>query len=159
MLIKCPECGKEISDKSKQCIHCGFPLDEQKNENICKIFDNSYDLSEELKQIIDGNTVIALKSMRDKYGLQFKESMILKNIIEQTHKIPPVFDDTTIVQYEKETNMNKPQPTVPRCPICNSTNLSKISTAKKVAKVAAFGIFGMGDNGKTWKCNNCGSKF
>ena len=26
-LIKCPECGKEISDKSKQCIHCGFPLE------------------------------------------------------------------------------------------------------------------------------------
>jgi DNA-directed RNA polymerase subunit RPC12/RpoP len=26
MLIKCPECGKEISDKSEKCIHCGFPL-------------------------------------------------------------------------------------------------------------------------------------
>ena len=25
-LIKCPECGKEISDKSVQCIHCGYPL-------------------------------------------------------------------------------------------------------------------------------------
>lgn len=47
----------------------------------------------------------------------------------------------------------------PKCPICQSTNLSKISTTKKVAKIAAFGIFGMGDNGKTWKCNSCGSKF
>ena len=27
-LIKCPECGKEISDKAKACIHCGYPLDE-----------------------------------------------------------------------------------------------------------------------------------
>ena len=27
-LIKCPECGKEISSRSKACIHCGFPLDE-----------------------------------------------------------------------------------------------------------------------------------
>lgn len=26
-LIKCPECGKEISDKSKACIHCGYPVD------------------------------------------------------------------------------------------------------------------------------------
>ena len=25
-LIKCPECGKEISDKSSNCIHCGYPL-------------------------------------------------------------------------------------------------------------------------------------
>lgn len=47
----------------------------------------------------------------------------------------------------------------PHCPICNSTNLSKITTTHKVAKIAAFGIFGMGDNGKTWKCNNCGSRF
>ena len=27
-LIICPECGKEISDKAKCCIHCGYPLEE-----------------------------------------------------------------------------------------------------------------------------------
>lgn len=48
---------------------------------------------------------------------------------------------------------------IPKCPICQSTNLSKITATKKVMKIAAFGIFGLGDNGKTWKCNNCGSKF
>lgn len=26
MLIKCPECGKEISDKSSICVGCGFPI-------------------------------------------------------------------------------------------------------------------------------------
>lgn len=26
-LIKCPECGKEVSDKAIACIHCGYPLD------------------------------------------------------------------------------------------------------------------------------------
>lgn len=26
MLIKCPECHQEVSDKARQCIHCGFPL-------------------------------------------------------------------------------------------------------------------------------------
>lgn len=73
---------------------------------------------------------------------------------------------TGMIQYKsnpsiKESIINKPQPSLnkPHCPICNSTNLSKITTTKKVAKIAAFGIFGMGDNGKTWKCNNCGSKF
>ena len=25
-LIKCPECGKEISDRAQACIHCGYPL-------------------------------------------------------------------------------------------------------------------------------------
>lgn len=33
-LIKCPECGKEISDKAKNCIHCGYPLDSINSENI-----------------------------------------------------------------------------------------------------------------------------
>lgn len=27
-LIQCPECGKDISDKATQCIHCGYPLNE-----------------------------------------------------------------------------------------------------------------------------------
>lgn len=27
-LIRCPECGKEISDKAKTCINCGCPLSE-----------------------------------------------------------------------------------------------------------------------------------
>lgn len=48
---------------------------------------------------------------------------------------------------------------IPKCPICQSTNLSRISAVTKVAKIMAFGILGMGDNGKTWKCNDCGSKF
>lgn len=29
-LIKCPECGKEISDKAKKCVHCGKVLIEGK---------------------------------------------------------------------------------------------------------------------------------
>ncbi len=28
-LITCPECGNSISDKSKVCIHCGYPLQER----------------------------------------------------------------------------------------------------------------------------------
>lgn len=35
-LIKCPECGKEISDKAKACIHCGYPLDELRTEQVLK---------------------------------------------------------------------------------------------------------------------------
>lgn len=31
-LIKCPECGKEVSDKAEKCIHCGCPLDVKESE-------------------------------------------------------------------------------------------------------------------------------
>lgn len=35
-LIKCPECGNEISDTCDKCIHCGYKLDNNKKENITK---------------------------------------------------------------------------------------------------------------------------
>lgn len=35
-LIQCPECQKEISDKSKVCIHCGYPLDFSEEINTQK---------------------------------------------------------------------------------------------------------------------------
>ena len=39
-LIKCPECGQQVSDRAKACIHCGCPLEEEKN--IVKIKFNPY---------------------------------------------------------------------------------------------------------------------
>ena len=29
-LIKCPECGKEISNQAKACMHCGYPISKVK---------------------------------------------------------------------------------------------------------------------------------
>ena len=31
-LIQCPECGKEISDTTDKCPHCGYPLMKIQNE-------------------------------------------------------------------------------------------------------------------------------
>lgn len=33
-IIKCPECGQDISDKAKKCIHCGHIFVEQKQEEL-----------------------------------------------------------------------------------------------------------------------------
>ena len=33
-LIQCPKCGENVSDTSKECIHCGYPL---KTKNVRKI--------------------------------------------------------------------------------------------------------------------------
>lgn len=32
-IIKCPECGGQVSDKADQCIHCGYPLTKFKENN------------------------------------------------------------------------------------------------------------------------------
>lgn len=35
-LIKCPECGKKISDKSDECVYCGFPVADVDFSTIAK---------------------------------------------------------------------------------------------------------------------------
>ena len=32
-LIKCPECGNEISDTAEQCIHCGYRIKKDENNS------------------------------------------------------------------------------------------------------------------------------
>lgn len=33
-LIKCPECGREISDKAGSCPHCGYPISNNENNTV-----------------------------------------------------------------------------------------------------------------------------
>lgn len=35
-LIKCPECGKEVSEKAELCIHCGYPIAQTKSFDSAK---------------------------------------------------------------------------------------------------------------------------
>lgn len=39
-LIKCSECGKEISDTAKECIHCGCPIEKKQ---VCSECGNEVD--------------------------------------------------------------------------------------------------------------------
>lgn len=73
---------------------------------------------------------------------------------------------TNLIQYKNNMNIEKAivkKPDTnfykPKCPICNSPNLSKISSIGKAAKISLFGIYGADNLGKTYKCNNCGSRF
>ncbi len=55
-LIKCPECGQNVSDSATACIHCGYPLQKAKSELIV------YGLTQELiggtmKLFLDGNLI------------------------------------------------------------------------------------------------------
>lgn len=48
-MIQCPECGKEISDKARKCIHCGKVLIEDKPQTkVCNECgkENSIDVTE-----------------------------------------------------------------------------------------------------------------
>lgn len=46
-LIKCPECGKEISDKASYCLNCGCPLNNKENEDRVQVN------QQKVKKVID----------------------------------------------------------------------------------------------------------
>ena len=62
--------------------------------------------------------------------------------------------------YNSISNPSSARSNVPKCPVCGSTSLKKISLTTRAVKTAAFGTIGaIDDAGKTYKCDNCGSKF
>lgn len=90
-------------------------------------------------------------------NINFLESMI------KLHDTDPIEYQLKMSQFRANLDSVEQKSSIPdnrpKCPTCGSTNLSKISTVKKATKIGLFGIFGAGDIGKTYKCNNCGSRF
>lgn len=151
MLIKCPECNKEISDKNPQCIHCGYLLIDNTTMNICMINNVSYDLSQELEMINNEiNMGLVIRSIREKCNMSLSDAKCLYNFINDTKKVPNKF------QCEIITSTN--QPNIPKCPTCGSTNIKKISITKKAFGGAMFGLFSS-DIRNTMQCKNCGAKW
>jgi len=99
----------------------------------------------------------------NEYSNQTKTSpdvLILKNL-EELKETDPVKYEIAMTKYKNKItrgNQNSQQ-NIPKCPICNSTNIHKISGVNKVGSALAFGVFAVGHVNKTWKCDNCGSKF
>lgn len=130
-LIKCPECGKEISDKSEKCIHCGYPL--RIKPYACEnIMGKEYDVS-----FLLDHSVSQVKQMKQLVELTGCDLFTAKSIVLKYH--PTINEDN-----------NKPH-----CPTCGSTNLKKISGLSKASSVAMWGLLSQKIK-KTYHCNNCG---
>lgn len=169
-LIKCPECGKEISDKSNQCIHCGYPLiikNEQKIPNcITEIDGIQYDYADILNLINNKQYYDAYFRMRKICKLSIKNNMNLLEYMIENYKAP---DKYNIIEYTKQEeeecfkslsklgNIKNQQQTIniPKCPTCGSSNIHKMGVGERTASILGFGILSKKIN-KTWKCNNCG---
>lgn len=59
-IIKCPECGKEVSDKAKQCLNCGVDIavetvqnmqERQINDSAIRIGRKNYTIAEPSKRL------------------------------------------------------------------------------------------------------------
>lgn len=173
-LIKCPECGNNVSDRCSVCIHCGFPIAELtgqpiRNPNICKIdgvdFDlcefkqyiqscideNGYVSDEEREQLIDG-----LEESCDVIG-RVSCAKIIDQIIE-TLEIPENFETFCYRHHRRLEAENKNKiidvsPDIPRCPKCNS---AAVTTGQRGWSMVS-GFIG---SGKTVnRCAKCGHKW
>ncbi|WP_337935029.1 zinc ribbon domain-containing protein [Jutongia sp.] len=152
-LIKCSECGKEVSDRATTCPHCGCPM---VAENHCVIngldvdcsfiFNNEYD--QEIKELI----------MMEKTNLDLQ---IIEKIVYEWSaqgKIPPVFNGKVSTWEEDNKKILSQQSNTPKCPTCGSTNIQKISGTKRWLSAGLFGL-ASSDVGKSMVCKSCGYKW
>lgn len=155
-LIICPECGKEISDKSEVCIHCGCPLINTK----CSINGIVYDFKDELPIALlekREDYISAIGKIRRKTSLTLVDGNNLVSIIRETRAIPEVFTPKYPLE-DREKLYGSSKVESVECPYCHSKDTKKISTTAKVVNTAVWGIFGT-KRYKQWHCNSCNSDF
>ena len=156
-LIKCPECGKEISDKAPACIHCGYPLDlidekrDEANPDMVVINAKQYDLTPVFELIEKKKTPKAIIMLDKMTGIGLTDAKtIVNNIAEQGRETGMKFS----------TNIKNDNSGVKvECPYCHSKNTYKISNFTRAAALTILGIRAMNEVSKQWHCNDCGSDF
>lgn len=144
-LIKCPECGKEVSDKALTCIHCGCPL---VKKNHC---------------IINGVDVDCSFVFDPKYSMNFKgylmlcetnlDTKVANKIVEEWSKsgvIPPVFNGKISTYKEDRRKESEEYNSQLHCPKCGSTAIT--TGARGVNWFWGF----IGANKTVNRCGKCG---
>lgn len=170
---KCKNCGIQLrilSEEMKQKYNIfnesweeiGSKLNGFSNGTIIGTINEELELREELISRTDNFVMneLADSPMFSMYEYRVrlaKERKSAKEFAdfhhEQSHKRQA--KNLARVQKEKDQQDCKPQ-----CPICGSFNIQKITIGSRAAKTAVFGVIGaVDDAGKTYKCENCGSRF
>ncbi len=169
MLIKCPECNKEISDKSSVCIHCGFPIASQvQKENIedtydiylidydhkhktmiytllIKYLDKSYS---EVSSLLSNMPCIIKSNLsykeRSEEIVKLSQVPILKTIVVK--KGESIYTNEDYLKYQNDKNTIK-------CPKCGST---AVTTGQRGFTITTGFL---GSNKTMNRCAKCGHKW
>ena len=129
-LIKCPECGKEISDKSPACIHCGFPLELLKSSPSSGIDETT--VEKDTDKDVEDDTLCEKGYSLELLDYGNKKVQVANATDSYTEKI--------------------------KCPICGSPDIKKLSSKSKTGSIALWVIFSR-EADKQWRCNSCGSEW
>lgn len=168
-LITCPECGGNVSDKAKTCIHCGYPLIEDFTCPYCGSTENEVTNNPDkygkcciVCEKIITNKIDALLEIFPKCekcgSLNIVKRINSNNIncfcndcsyVEILYKK----DSTTGLLVDAEDLHIPPQKYELRCPKCSSTQI--VTGQRGYSVVWGF----MGSNKTMNRCANCGHKW
>lgn len=181
MLIKCPECGNEISDRAEQCIHCGFPLSaiSQPNTENSTTVDNkiyriathgyvvrgAYPAIEYLKYLTGEGLFAVEKALKQHSpnivsGLTYEQAVQINDTLQSMNVNSEICKDEDSTDFDPKWNdMNLDQKVdveaknIIKCPRCGST---AVSVGNRGVTLTS-GFFGAS---KTMnRCGNCGHKW
>lgn len=163
-LIKCPECGKEVSDKAKQCIHFGYPLDSVNMNKYCIISDKKYDLSETIDLVDNGKYKDSFLKLKSTTGLSIKNCLNIIDFIKMNPgEVPENYQSKTYTENEEInayklllSTRNNIQPKSKDkiiCPKCGSTTIA--TTNRGYSLLTGF----LGSGSPRNVCQNCGYKW
>lgn len=176
-LIKCPECGKEVSEKAEVCIGCGCPISEQEELNkivLVKVSENRVKTLELIIEIGDLDFLQAKYLMKTLPsvicdGLVNRDADIISNKflslgnvvrIEASHtkNINNILKDISkkkkkMIEYEKnKMDKEKAETGKIKCPKCGSTQIQAVTRKWSIGT----GLF---TNKVDRVCLNCKNKF
>lgn len=159
-LIKCPECGGKVSDKSEVCIHCGYPLSKMNSINSENITYKVIILE------VGANKVKIIKVIRESTGLGLKEAkelvdnapcvvrtgldkneadIIAQNLVNEGAKVSVAKDSENIKNLIPSKLVAS---STVRCPKCGCTNIQVVR--KKFSLLTGFAT-----NKTERVCANC----
>lgn len=160
-LIKCPECGKEISDKSHQCIHCGYPLEEIEvaSKPVMKLY------KVVLEDVSPKNKVRIIKVIRECTGLGLAEAKALTDTVPSVIKTELTLEEAQRIGTElsaenarvsiSDSTDNKVMRFEDKlfCPRCHSTFVT--TGSRGFSFVTGF----LGSGKTVNRCGKCGYKW
>lgn len=174
-LIKCPECGKEISDKAIACPHCGFPIEKNSTEQKKIITDQPMPIQTTFPQMKcqfcgadnDQGSMYCGYCGKLIDSAEIQQRIQLENLILQQKQLQvqqKQFEVQSRIQYQQIQEYNS----MARCPKCGSASLSGhkkgFGVGKAVIGAFAFGPLGLvagniGAKKVRVTCLNCGKQF
>lgn len=129
-LITCPECGKQISDKSEHCIGCGYPLKYLVTEEVQAEQETLEDTRTELEKLVDEicarneNMYVAIKELRQVTGMDLKNA---DDLIRKKYKGATRKEEKEALKTRRKSSMRVSDlyfAKMARCPRCRSISIS-----------------------------------